>query len=147
MSLQYSIQKGVSDFTFIIGTGLKYGGGFALLTMAIVGTVAIDIVILAAAEKNHDAFLTGFILGSLFSRDFSDPTILLAISPITTAIAVGLSFGLGVPWVGIGLLIGWGVAAGLLVLGFALEALAEAIRPVPVLVEEEDLPSTFSFSC
>lgn len=129
MSIQHAIQKGVSDFTFIIGTGLKYGGGFGLFAMAVVGTVAIDIVILAAAEKNHNSFLTGFILGSMFSRGNIDPVPLLIASPITSAIAVGLSFLLGVPGVGIGIMIGWGVAAGLLALGFGLVALAKAMEP------------------
>ncbi|WBV71319.1 hypothetical protein PGH42_16600 [Legionella pneumophila] len=81
MTLQHSIQKGVSDFSFIIGTGLKYGGAGGLLVMAVVGTVAIDLVLLAAAEKHHNSFLTGFVLGSMFSRGNLDPVPLLIASP------------------------------------------------------------------
>ncbi|WBV65081.1 hypothetical protein PGH44_10805 [Legionella pneumophila] len=97
MTLQRSIQKGVSDFSFIIGTGLKYGGAGGLLVMAVVGTVAIDLVLLAAAEKHHNSFLTGFVLGSMFSRGNLDPVPLLIASPITSAVAVVLSVALGVP--------------------------------------------------
>jgi hypothetical protein len=129
MSVQRTIQQGISDFSFIIGTGLKYGGGFGLLVMAVVGTVAIDIVILAAADKNHNSFLTGFIWGSLFSRGNINPLPLLIASPITSVIAVALSFALGVPGVGVGILIGWGVAASLLAIGLGLEALSKAIEP------------------
>ena len=129
MSLERTIQKGVSDFAFIIGTGLKYGGGFGLLVMAVVGTVAIDIVLLAAAEKRHNDFMTGFVLGSMFSRGNPDPSYMLMASPITTAIAVVLSFALGVPGVGIDLLVGWGIAATLLAVGCGLEAFSKAIDP------------------
>ncbi|CEG56391.1 hypothetical protein [Legionella fallonii] len=144
MSVQHAIQKGISDFSFIIGTGLKYGGGFGLLVMAAVGTVAIDIVLLAAAEKHHNHFLTGFVLGSMFSRGHIDPVPLLIASPITSAVAVVLSFALGVPGVGLGILIGWGVAAGVLALGFGLTALAKAIDPDPEL--EDGYPS-LTFGC
>ncbi len=145
MAIQHAIQKGVSDFTFIIGTGLKYGGGFGLLVMAVVGTVAIDIVLLAAAERNHNAFLTGFVLGSMFSRSNVDPVPLLIASPITSAVAVVLSFALGVPGVGVGILIGWGAAAALLAIGFGLTALAKAMDPDPQL-DDEYTPS-LTFGC
>ena len=140
----HAIQKGISDFTFIIGTGLKYGGGFGLFTMAIVGTVAIDLVLLAAAEKNHDSFLTGFVLGSMFSRGNVDPLPLLIASPITSAVAVVLSFILGVPTVGVGILIGWAVAATVLAVGFGLVALAEAIDPGAEADEEFQGAPSFS---
>ncbi len=131
MAVMNSIQKGVSDFTMIIGTGLKYGGAGSLLVMAVVGTFAIDLVILAAAEKRRDSFLTGFILGSMFSRGNVDPVPLLIVSPITSAIAVALSFALGVPGVGLAILAGWALAATLLAVGLGLESLAQAIDPEP----------------
>jgi hypothetical protein len=131
MAVMASIQKGVSDFTMIIGTGLKYGGAGGLFVMAVVGTVAIDLVLLAAAKKNRDSFLTGFILGSMFSRGNSNPLPLLIASPITSVIAVGLAFALGVSGVGLAILAGWAVAATLLAVGFGLEALAKAIEPEP----------------
>lgn len=129
MTLLYAAQKGISDFSFIIGTGLKYGGAFALVAMAVVGTVSVDIVLLAAAEKQHNAFLTGFVLASMFSRDVPDPIPLLIASPITSIIAVALSFALGVPGVGVAILLGWTVAAGILAIGLGLEALGKAIEP------------------
>lgn len=143
MPLMRSIQKGASDFSFIIGTGLKYGGAFGLFAMAVVGTVAIDIVILAALTQNNDrhshghsssgnnSFVTGYILGSMFSQGNTDFRYLLIASPITSLIAVALSFALGVPGVGVGILIGWGVAATLLALGLGLEALSKSIDPEP----------------
>ncbi|BCA95109.1 hypothetical protein TUM19329_14700 [Legionella antarctica] len=142
MSVERSIQKGISDFTFIIGRGLMYGGGAGLLVMAVVGTVAIDLVILAAAERNHNSFLTGFVLGSMFSRGNVDPVPLLIASPITSIIAVVLSVALGVSGVGVGILIGWGVAASLLAIGYGLEQLSKAIAPEPE--PDEDLGNCFS---
>jgi hypothetical protein len=135
MILREAIQKAVADFCFIIGTGLLYGGGFALLMMAIVGTFAIDIVLLVLARE-YDSFLTGFILGALFCSTGVDPVPLLIASPIMSAIAVSLSFAFGVPYVGVGLLIGWGAAAGLLAIGYGLRELAKIIEPK---VDPEDM--------
>lgn len=141
MSFQYSMQKGASDFSFIIGKGLIYGGGASLLLMAAVGTVAIDIVLLAYADKTHNSFLTGFILGSMFFGPQVDPLPLLIASPITSLIAVGLSVALGVPMVGAAILAGWALATTLLAVGFGLVALSEAIEPEP-----EEYISGLSFS-
>lgn len=138
MAVARTIQKGVSDFNMIIGTGLKYGGAFGLFAMAVVGTVAIDLVLLSAAKKNRDSFLTGFILGSMFSRGSVNPIPSLIVSPITSAIAVGLSVALGVPGVGLAILAGWAVAATLLAVGLGLEAFAAAIDP------EEERPTRFA---
>lgn len=142
MSIERTIQKGISDFSFIIGRGLMYGGGAGLLAMAVVGTVAIDLVLLAAAERSHNHFLTGFIWYSMFSRGNVDPVPLLIASPLTSVIAVALSFALGVPGVGVGILIGWSVAATLLAVGYGLEQLSKAIAPE--LEEDEELSSCFS---
>lgn len=142
MSIQHSIQKAASDFSFIIGTGLKYGGAGGLFVMAVVGTVAIDLVLLAAAERSHNNFLTGFILGSMFSRGNVDPLPLLIASPITSLIAVGLSVALGVPAVGAAILAGWALAATLLAVGFGLEALSKTIEPEP---DYESEHSSFCF--
>jgi hypothetical protein len=142
MTVARSIQKGVSDFSFIIGRGLMYGGGAGLVVMAVVGTLSVDLVLLAAAERHHNHFLTGFVLGSMFSRGNVDPVPLLIASPITSVIAVALSFALGVPGVGVGILIGWGVAASLLAIGYGLEQLSKAIDPEPE--PDEELSSCFS---
>ena len=88
------------------------------------------------------SFLTGFVLGSMFSRGNLDPVPLLIASPITSVIAVALSFALGVPGVGVGILAGWGVAAALLGIGYGLVQLSKAIEPVPE--PDEELESCFS---
>lgn len=131
MSFLYSAQKGIADFTFIIGTGLKYGGAGSLFVMAVVGTISVDIVLLAYAEKRHNEFLTGFIIGSMLSRDNFEPIALLIASPITSAIAIGLSVALGVPQVGLAIFAGWAFASVLFAVGVGLQALSKAIKPEP----------------
>lgn len=124
-----AVQQGVADFSFILGKGIFYAGCASLIVMAAVGTISIDLVLLSYAEKNHDAFLTGYMLGSMWNSPSYDPTAALILSPITSVIATGLSFALGVPEVGIALMAGWAVAATLVGVGCALVAAAEAISP------------------
>ena len=143
MAVMNSIQRGVSDFTMLIGTGLKYGGAGGLFVMAVVGSISIDLVLLSAAEKNRDSFLTGYILGSMFSRGNVNPIPLLIASPITSAIAVGLSFALGVPGTGLAILAGWVLAATLLAVGLGLESLAKALDPEPEFEEESSYRFAF----
>lgn len=124
-----SMQKGASNFSFILGKALFYTGAAGLFTMAVVGTVAIDIVLLSYARKSHDRFLSGMIFAGLFFGNRSDMTPALIASPITTAVAVVLSVCLGVPGVGLALLAGW-LAAGLLfAAGKGLVGLSEVIEP------------------
>lgn len=125
-----SIKRTVSELSDILGTILIYGGGAGLLIMAIVGTVAIDIVILAALTKHrsHNAsFLTGYLCGSFFAYRNPDPVPILIASPITTAVAIVLSIFLGVPAIGIALAAGWAIAASIFCLGLALQSLAAEI--------------------
>lgn len=129
MSVMHATQKGIADFTHILGVGLKYGGAGGLAVMAIVGTVAIDMVILSAAQKNHNDFVTGFILGSMFSRDTPDLETLFIASPITSTIAILLSVALGVPEVGVAIFAGWILAATICGIGLALEAAAAEMDP------------------
>ena len=123
------------------GEYIKYTGLVLLTMMAVVGTVAIDIVILVAIlteskkneQRGHEneghGFFTGYVIGVMFSNhNQSSPlqtTIQLLLSPITTLIAIALSVCLGVPQVGIALAIGWGVAVGVLALGMGISQLAE----------------------
>ena len=123
-------------------------GLVSLGVMAIVGTIAIDLVILAyilkpnkSNNKNHNnndnnnnnSFFTGMLVGQLFSNQNrstdNDLWIKLLLSPLFTAAAVVLSFVLGVPYIGIGLIIGWGVAMGITLLGVGLCRLAECFEP------------------
>lgn len=129
MPVKHAIQKSASDFSMIIGTGLKYGGAFGLLTMAVVGTISVDLVLLAKADKDRNPFLTGFVLGSMFSQGNPDPVPLLIASPITSAVAVVLSVALGVPSVGAAILAGWVLAVTTLAVGIGLQDLAKAINP------------------
>jgi hypothetical protein len=144
MSTSSDIQKGVSDLSLIIGKGLMYGGGAGLLIMAVVGTVSIDIVLLSYAEKTHNHFLTGYILGTMLWGPKADPVPLLIASPITSLLAVGLSVALGVPAVGAAILAGWALAATVMGLGYGLMALAEAIEPDPE--DEYESRNSFSFA-
>ncbi|HRD69610.1 MAG TPA: hypothetical protein PK657_05665 [Legionella sp.] len=127
MLTKHHMQKGLSDFSLIIGKGLKYGGAFSLLTMAVVGTVAVDLVLIAAAERQHNYFLTGFILGSMCGGSVSMGQFIL--SPVTSLIAVGLSVLLGVPMIGMALIAGWALAATVLGAGLGLELLGHSIAP------------------
>ncbi|WP_115711531.1 hypothetical protein [Legionella sainthelensi] len=131
MSLKSSLQKSIADFSLIIGKGLIYGGGAGLFIMAAVGTIAIDLVLLAYAEKHHNDFMTGWILGTMFWGPRIDPVPLLIVSPITSLIAVGLSFALGVPQVGVALLAGWALASTVFAIGCALVSLLEPINLEP----------------
>ncbi len=152
-----SIQKGISDFSFIIGTGLMYSGATSLLAMAIIGTVSIDLVILSAVTNsnkehrnhhhhgsNNNQFLTGYILGSMFSNQHpSDPVPLLIISPITSLIAIGLSVALGVPYIGVAIAAGWALAITMFAVGHALIALSEAIDPDPQYTKAYPIPTAY----
>jgi hypothetical protein len=127
-----AVAKSIKD----IGKVVTYIGAGCAFMMLVVGTLAIDIVILAALMKQtnqnrHNAgdnsFVTGMLFGMMFSGNrnrslYGDTGIALALSPITTVIAIALSIYLGVPTVGLGLALGWvGVVAvagvGLLIYG------------------------------
>lgn len=126
-----AIQKAVADFSYIIGAGMMYGGGLGLLSMAIIGTVSLDIVLLAYAEKKHNDFMTGWILASMFFGPKQDPVPLLIASPITSLIAVALSFALEVPHIGLAILAGWAIASTLFVVGLGLMVASESLQPEP----------------
>ena len=161
-NVAHRMQNNAADFTLLMSSGLKYAGAGSLFMMAVVGTVALDIVIIAALCKDRDEnrhrhghnrhrhghnrhrhghnhhhhhcgndFITGYLWGSMFSRESRDPLPLLLASPLITASAVVLSFVLGVPEVGLILMAGWCIAASLLLLGYCLEGLGEAMKPNP----------------
>jgi hypothetical protein len=58
-----------------------------------------------------------------------DPVPALIVSPITSVIAVVLSFALEVPAIGLGIMAGWTLAASLVGLGMAMIALSECLNP------------------
>ncbi|WP_367606561.1 hypothetical protein [Legionella sp. W05-934-2] len=127
MSFQETAKQRLADFSLIIGKALFYSGGLALFLMACVGTLSIDIVMLACAEKHHDQFLTGIILGSMFGRGSYDPMPLIMASPITSALAVALSVYLGVPGVGVAIVAGWILSTTIFIMGCGLFALSETL--------------------
>lgn len=124
-----SVKKTVADLSHITGTILMVGGGVGLFLMAVVGTLAVDLVLLTYARKRGDAFLTGFALGSLMTRQYWGP--LFATSIVTTGIAVILSIALGVSGVGAALLAGWAAAALTFAAGAALHALGDSLEQSP----------------
>lgn len=132
-----SVQETASDITCFLGKVLMYSGGGLLFVMAVVGTVAIDLVILCwAAKKNRD-FCTLLLWGAMFGgwhRPIWGPLpwqALLGFSLVSTMIAIILSVCLGVPQIGVILVAGWLLAAAILLLGYALHALGEYISPEP----------------
>ena len=133
-----SLKKAASNTSHILGVILMCGGGAGLFVMAVVGTIAIDLVLLNYALKQRNQFLTGFVLGGLFFRQTPGP--FLGISLLSTGIAVVLSVALGVPQVGALLLAGWAAAALVFSVGVGLCMLGETLDPTP------DAGSPFRFS-
>ncbi len=127
------------------GKYIKNTGLISTLCMAAVGAVSIDIVFLAylikkSQENNfgYNNFLTGYMWGTLFTHHHhhdhaSDHLILLIASPFLTGIAIGLSFLLGVPQVGICLAIGWGASLMLVGIGVGIIELANKIESYKLL--------------
>lgn len=129
------------------GNYITRAGMLSTFLMAVVGTISIDIVLLAymikkTNENNSGAnsFLTGYLWGTMFSGNHHhhsspNPLLLLIASPFLTGIAIGLSFLLGVPQVGIVLALGWGVSLSIVGLGTGISALAElGLSHEPVIV-------------
>ena len=130
----------------LLGKGVTYLGMGALFLMAVVGTLSIDIVVLMFIAKegkkhNNDGFFTGYLLGLLMSNNrqnnstyynagstYYNAGMMLLMSPFITAIAIALSFALGVGSVGIALAMGWGVAAGILLVGLMIYGIADGLE-------------------
>ena len=128
MALADDIQQGASDVSGFLGTVLMYSGGAGLFVMAVVGTIAIDMVLLTAAAQSHNDFVTAIVFMSIFMGPRPDPFFALIASPLTTAIAVVLAVCLGVPQVGFALMAGWAIAASLCLLGYGLLTLSDALK-------------------
>ena len=130
-----SVSSVIQDF----GTGTMYVGGGALFVMAVVGTLSIDIVMMAAVQKQAkegkyvDLLFTMYVWHLLSGNNGQpmNPLILLAISPITSAIAIVLSVAYEVPMVGACIAGGWGIAASILLLGWAINKLGKWLESSP----------------
>jgi hypothetical protein len=114
-----------------VGGGMVVTGVFMLGVMTVVGTISVDLALLAwvmqESENNHrhhhrhddHSFLTGVLVGQMFSgshhhyhrSDSIDLTLLFLGSLATSIAAVVLSFCLGVPYIGLMLIAGWTVSA------------------------------------
>ncbi len=109
-----------------IGQYTLYTGVFGLFVMAVVGTFSIDLVFIAAMKKSAEEnkplefVMTAWIWHCFSGSKDADPLVLLLVSPLTTAVAIGLSIACGVSWVGLYLAGGWAIAAGIILLGYAL---------------------------
>lgn len=151
----------VADNVKKVGEFVTYIGIACAFVMLVVGTVAIDIVILAALLKNSrenrnngfDSFVTGMLFGMMFSSNnnrglYSNAVISLLLSPITTGIAIALSFFLGVPAVGIGLALGWAGVAVSIGFGLMIHRVGELIEGHDanvVTVEHSTGATTYSY--
>lgn len=139
------VGRGIQKF----GYGVRVVGAFCLGLAAIIGTAAIDLVLIVAIFKHggrQNSFLTGFLLGALFfrsnpscGRNTSLATLFIA-SLLTSLIAIFLSVFLAVPMVGAFIALAWTVAfaitgAGLLLekLGEGMSSMVDARRAVPVV--------------
>lgn len=132
-----------------LGKGIVYLGMGTMFVMAIVGSISIDLVLVAALAKalrsnsssNNNSFLTGYLWGTLFSSRnsstggfYSNLGVMLLASPILTLAAIGLSFALGVPEVGIALAVGWGVAFGLVALGAFIHGVGKMLESLTSVI-------------
>ncbi len=93
-----SIQKDISDFSFIIGKSLVYGGACILVPVAIITTVSIDFVMLHVAIDRNYLLLSDHVFGSMFSNPRNaNPMPLLMISQLAFMISAILTVTLGLP--------------------------------------------------
>jgi len=126
------------------GEGLQLTGMAGLMLMSVTGTIIIDILICCAAmggdgddnnnrnqNNNDNAFLTGYLLGSMGSNNNNrteiDPRALLIASPIITGIAVGLAFWKHHPNLAMGLVYAFSACAGLTLVGTGIKKLGETL--------------------
>ncbi len=127
----------------VLGKGISYVGLGTVFLMAIVGSISIDMVIFAALikeskKRDGNNFLTGYLFGLMWSNNnssrrggfYTDAGIMLLISPLLTAVAVALSFALGVPEIGVALIAGWVGAFSIVTLGLAIYSLGDMIEGV-----------------
>lgn len=131
-----------------VGKGITALGMGFLFIMSVIGTLSFDFIILRMISKgnnnsnNSDAFLTGYLWGSLMSNRgpryssanhssgniVADGAALFIVSLIMTIISVPLSAYLGVPEVGYWLIMGWVGASATLAGGLIIYSAAEQLE-------------------
>ena len=132
----------------LLGELITSIGMAAIILMFLVGTIAIDIVILAYLSKearrndNHDhQFLTGYLFGLFWSNHdsnhrsfYSNTKDMMIASMLLTAVAILLSVVLEVPEVGALLVSGWAVSCAIILLGMAVYSLGDILGAATVSI-------------
>ena len=130
-----SVVRGVNFF----GMAVTFIGMGLLFTMAIVGTISFDIILLAVILKSDNRdhpFITGLLLGSLMSNNHSNSFsrvglgTLFIVSLIMTLIAIPVSAVCDVPEIGFGLVMGWGIAAATFITGLIINESTEHFQKI-----------------
>ena len=125
MSLARSIQD--------LGFYTRMTGYVGVGTMAVVGTMAIDLVMMAAIHKSakegqYFDVATELWTWHLLSNKNMDPLYLIILSPLTTVFAIGLSIAYEVPSIGLYLALVWALSLSLVVVGWGLEGLGKSVE-------------------
>lgn len=124
-----------------VGEGVAITGMAGLFLMAVTGAVLCDLMILFAIlnagerrtrnENNNNQFVIGFLVGTMTARQrpiHHDAGYMLAVSPILSAIAIGLLFKYRHPSIAFALIYGWSASAGTLLLGLSIYALGDYLE-------------------
>ncbi len=119
----------------LLGLGISYIGLGAVFAMAVVGTISIDLVILAYIAKENrsnssNMFLSLMLWNFMFKQETSYASfgISLLLSPFLSAISVGLAVALGVPEIAVLLIAGWAGAFTIILAGAVIYGLGDAIE-------------------
>lgn len=117
-----------------LGKGIRILGACCLFAAAIIGTLAIDIVLLCCLLNSRASpatfFFSGLILG-MFTLNMSDtyqePLTILLSSVATTLIGIILACALGMPMVGAFLAAAWVLAIIVIASGLVIELLGDSM--------------------
>lgn len=119
----------------LLGLGISYLGLGAVFAMAVIGTISIDLVILAYIAKesrsnSSNIFLSLMLWNFMFRHDSAYVSfgVSLLASPFLSAISVGLAVALGVPEFAVLLIAGWAGAFTIILAGAVIYGLGDAIE-------------------
>ncbi len=119
-----------------LGAGIRMVGTVCLFVAAVIGTFAIDIVLLICLIQNRassSTFMCTALLWGMFrlngfgDNSYEGPLALFGSSIITTLVGIVLACALGMPLIGAFLAAAWGVAIIVTLLGIGIEALGHSI--------------------
>lgn len=121
----------------ILGMGVVYIGLGALFTMAIIGTMSLDLLLLcmlSQSNSRNNNFLTTLFMWNIMlsnrSSLYENIGFSLLASPFISAISIGLSVAVGLPEFGVLLLAGWVGAFTILLVGAAIYGLGDTLGNV-----------------